>query len=161
MFIYSVALVFILALAVVDGTSHRCGSGVSSSSAVTAGSWEIVFEDDFPGDSLNETNWTPSNYSAITSQYDGHDAMFIADRVSVKDGALVMTTMWDPRTLDGVNYNFTSAWVDSKGKRNMTRGRFEASMRMPVVNATGAWPAWWLLPEGLCWPIGTEIDIVG
>ena len=41
-----------------------------------------------------------------------------------------------------------------------TKGRFEASIRMPVNNATGAWPAWWLLPEGECWPVSGEIDIV-
>jgi beta-glucanase (GH16 family) len=128
--------------------------------AAPAGSWEIVFEDDFSGTFLNESNWTPSNLNPVTSQYDGHSAMFISDRVAVKDGTLVLTTMWDPRTLNGVDYNFTSAWVDSQHKRNMTRGRFEASMRMPVGNATGAWPAWWLLPENACWPVGTEIDIV-
>ena len=58
--------------------------------------------------------------------------------------------------------------------RLQTKGRFEASIKMPQANATGAWPAWWcvpvhgvgqlssrntppsptrLLPEGECWPI--------
>ena len=75
-------------------------------------------------------------------------------------GLLTITTAWDPRSLNGVSYNFTSGWVDSQQKRNQTRGRFEASVRMPSANATGAWPAWWLLPERTCWPVGTEIDIV-
>ena len=118
-------------------------------SAPAPGTWEVVFEDDFSGTALNTSTWTPSNYSSIVSQYDGHAAMFIADRVAVANGSLVITTAYDPRTLDGVSYNFTSGWVDSQHKRNMTRGRFEASMRMPVANATGAWPAWWLLPEGV------------
>jgi beta-glucanase (GH16 family) len=118
-------------------------------SAPVPGTWEVVFEDDFSGTALNTSTWTPSNYSSIVSQYDGHAAMFIADRVAVANGNLVITTAYDPRTLDGVSYNFTSGWVDSQHKRNMTRGRFEASMRMPVANATGAWPAWWLLPEGV------------
>ena len=122
------------------------------------GSWQVYFEDDFSGTSLNESNWTPSNYSSIVSQYDGHDAMFIADRITVSNGSLVITTGWDPRELNGVSYNFTSGWVDSQHKRNLTQGRFEARMKMPSGNASGAWPAWWLLPEGLCWPIGSEID---
>jgi len=151
----------LLILALISFLSFSVWAVCSPQSNVhVSGTWEVVFEDDFLGDALNESNWTPSNYSSIVSQYDGHDAMFIADRVSVKDGALIMTTMYDPHTLDGISYNFTSAWIDSKQKRNMTRGRFEASIRMPESNATGAWPAWWLLPEGLCWPIGSEIDIV-
>jgi beta-glucanase (GH16 family) len=133
-----------------------CRGGTSP----VGGTWHLVFEDDFSGSKLNESNWTPSNYTSVISQYDGHAAMFIADRVAVADGNLVITTTWDPRVLDGVHYNFTSGWVDSQHKRNLTRGRFEARVKMPVANATGAWPAWWLLPEGLCWPVGTEIDIV-
>ena len=139
-----------------------CGRAPARAGAATAapGEWVVAFEDHFEGDALNSSNWTPSNFSAVVSQYDGHDALFIADRVSVGGGLLTLTTVWDPRSLDGVSYNFTSAWVDSQHKRNMTRGRFEASMRMPSANATGAWPAWWLLPEGSCWPVGTEIDII-
>lgn len=135
--------------------SAPCGPASSCS-----GTWQVVFEDDFDGEALNASNWTPSNYSSVVSQYDGHAAMFIADRISVSNGSLKITTAWDPRVLDGVSYNFTSGWVDSQHKRNQTRGRFEARMKMPGVNASGAWPAWWLLPEGLCWPVGTEIDIV-
>jgi beta-glucanase (GH16 family) len=97
---------------------------------------------------------------SVISEYDGHDALFIADRVAVRDGSLVITTGWDPRDLNNVHYNFTSGWIDSQHKVNLTRGRFEASVKMPSANASGAWPAWWLLPEGQCWPTGTEIDIV-
>lgn len=149
----------LLGAAHIAATQGACTSAPSAATAAP-GTWEIAWEDDFSGTELNTTNWTPSNYSQVISQYDGHSALFIADRVTVADGALVITTVYDPRTLDGVAYNFTSGWVDSQHKRNMTRGRFEASMRMPVANASGAWPAWWLLPEGLCWPVGTEIDIV-
>ena len=45
-------------------------------------------------------------------------------------------------------------------KVNQSKGRFEASIKMPDPNATGSWPAWWLLPEGECWPVSGEIDIV-
>lgn len=137
-----------------------------------------------------------SNYSSIISQYDGHDALFIADRVAVSNGSLVITTTYEPTIFNGVHYNMTSGWLDTKGTVNQTGGRFEARMKMPVAEANGAWPAWWLLPvchahclrrtprslpasrmvthslncaslsnassnpQGTCWPIGGEVDIV-
>jgi len=120
----------------------------------------VSFEDTFDGSELNTSSWTASNYSSVVSQYDGHDALFIADRVTVSNGNLVLTTVWDPQEFNGVHYNMTSGWIDSQQKRNQTKGRFEASMKMPSSNATGSWPAWWLLPEGECWPVSGEVDIV-
>lgn len=157
---FLIAPVLALLLAAPTAASAACSARAAAAAAPAPGSWQVVWEDDFSGTALNESNWTPSNYSDVISRYDGHEALFIADRVTVSDGALVITTMYDPRELNGNSYNFTSGWVDSQHKRNMTRGRYEASMKMPVSNASGAWPAWWLLPEGLCWPIGTELDIV-
>ena len=35
----------------------------------------------------------------------------------------------------------------------------EANCSLPSRNASGIWPAFWLLPSTLCWPTGSEIDI--
>jgi len=79
----------------------------------------------------------------------------------VQGGNLVITTVFEPGTVfNGVTYNMTSGWLDTQHKVNQTKGRFEASIKMPNPNATGAWPAWWLLPEGECWPVSGEVDIV-
>jgi len=127
----------------------------------STGQWVLTFEDDFAGDALNTSSWTVSNYSSVISEYDGHDALFIADRVSVFGGSLHIDTVYAPGTVfNGVAYNMTSGWIDSQHKVNQTKGRFEASIKMPNPNATGSWPAWWLLPEGECWPVSGEIDIV-
>lgn len=131
--------------------------------APPSGQWVMTFEDDFEGDALDLTSWTPSDYNLQTSQYDGHNALFIADRVAVSNGTLQITTAYDPRTLNGVKFNFTSGWIDSQGKRlgNLTTPtRWEASIKMPSANSSGSWPAWWLLPNNTCWPVGTEVDIV-
>lgn len=168
--LYPSALVLAAALALSSSWSSpssqaqaaqaSCGSSAAAPPAPRAGTWVVSFEDDFAGDALNASSWTASNYSSVVSKYDGHDALFIADRVAVADGKLVITTAWDPHSFDGVQYNLTSGWVDSQGKRNQTRGRFEASIKMPSNESVGSWPAWWLLPEGSCWPIGGEVDIV-
>lgn len=102
-----------------------------------------------------------NNYSSVVSQYDGHDALFVADRVAVANGSLVITTVLEPSTFNGVHYNFTSGWIDSQGKVEQLYGRFEASARMPDAHAYGAWPAWWLLPVNACWPIGGEVRAAG
>ncbi len=68
--------------------------------------------------------------------------------MAVANGSLIITTVHEQTEFQGVLYNFTSGWIDSQQKVNQTRGRFEASIKMPNAGATGAWPAWWLLPEG-------------
>lgn len=133
---------------------------VPKADAPSDGAWVLTFQDDFEGDALNASAWTVSNYSTIISRYDGHDALFIDDRVAVRNGSLVITTVMEQTNYQGVLYNFTSGWIDGQQKVNQTRGRFEASIKMPAAGATGAWPAWWLLPEGACWPMSGEIDIV-
>jgi beta-glucanase (GH16 family) len=107
----------------------------------------MTFEELFEGDALNTSRWTASNWSSIVSQYDGHDALFIAERVHVRDGHLAIDPVLENNTLDGVSYAMTSGWIDTQQKVNQTKGRFEASIKMSNPNATGTWPAWWLLPE--------------
>jgi beta-glucanase (GH16 family) len=130
---------------------------------VPAVTWRLVFEDTFSGDVLNSSSWTVSNRSNVISRYDGHDALFIPERVSVHGGYLAISTVHETNSLDGQNYNFTSGWIDSQQKVNQSLTsptRWEASMKMAEAEANGAWPAWWLLPEGACWPVSGEVDIV-
>ncbi len=133
---------------------------VSSSSP---SSWTLAFEDHFNGDKLNDSSWTASDRVQVISKYDGHDALFLAERVNVAGGYLAITTVHEPAELDGDRYNFTSGWIDSKQKVNQSltvATRWEASIMMADAAANGAWPAWWLLPEGACWPVSGEVDIV-
>lgn len=125
--------------------------------APAPGNWVMTFEETFDGDTLNASRWTVANWSSVKSEYDGHNALFTAERVSVGGGHLRIDTVLESNTLDGILYNMTSGWIDSQQKVNQTKGRFEASLKMPNPNATGTWPAWWLLPEGECWPISGEI----
>jgi hypothetical protein len=91
------------------------------------GTWVVSFQDEFDGDELNASSWTASNYSSVVSQYDGHDALFIADRVAVGGGVLSISTVWEPQEFNGIHYNLTSGWIDTEQKVNQSRGRFEVS----------------------------------
>jgi len=157
-------LLLLLPLLFARATGGSCAPAAPAA-ASPAGNWVLTFEDDFDGTALNTSSWTVADRDPTKSQYDGHDAVYLAENIEVANSSLVISTAWAPQTLNGVAYNFSSGWVDTQGKRNQTRGRFEARMRMPAGGngvgdgPTGAWPAWWLLP-GSCWPIGGEVDII-
>ena len=82
------------ALATTVGASSRdtCCPPPPSNTPVP-GTWRTVFEDHFDGDALNTSSWTISNWSQVISQYDGHDALFTADRVRVGGGHLAIATV--------------------------------------------------------------------
>ena len=82
--------VFLAALGFAAHIPLLQGACTSVAPAASApGTWEIVWQDDFSGNALNLTNWTPSNYSQVISQYDGHSALFIADRGAAMAAAVV------------------------------------------------------------------------
>ena len=66
--------------------------------------WVLTFEDDFTGTTLNESSWTISNYSSIISQYDGHDALFVTEAITVRDGSLQITTTYNPQVFDSASF---------------------------------------------------------
>ena len=68
--------------------------------------WVLTFEDDFTGTAINTSSWTVSDHDATKSRYDGHDALFVNEGISVSGGNLVITTTYAPGTVfDGVTYN--------------------------------------------------------
>lgn len=87
----------------------------------------------------------------------------------LRTGNLVLRTQrQQARGPHGNIYNFTSGWVDTETRWYQKYGRFEARVSLPPQNATGNWPAFWLMPnpatavpKDVCWPVGGEIDIYG
>ena len=53
---------------------------------------------------------------------------------------------------------FLTGGVYTKGKMGFMDGRLE--IKAKLNGATGAWPAFWLLPQEGQWPMGGEIDIM-
>ena len=58
-------------------------------------------------------------------------AIYFSDNVLVSDGLLTLMTRWEPVEYDGLQYNFTSGWIDSSGLFSQQFGRFEISARLP------------------------------
>ena len=117
-------------------------------------SWELSWSEDFEGPSLNRSLW---NVRANQSHCCPPELeLYMPEAVTQHDGYLELRTWRQTRTgSDKAVYNFTSGWVDTKGRFAQERGRFEANCSLPPRNATGVWPAFWLMPDSSqCWPTG-------
>lgn len=125
------------------------------------GDWELVFSDDFLGDSLDLTLWN-YNYPWGTGHTHNHRAYMIKENAVVADGILTIKAENErhpqaPEFVehDGIQYlDFTSGIVTTFGKFHFTYGYIEA--RIKVSGTKGFWPAFWLLGDG--WP--PEVDIM-
>eukprot|EP01060_Flectonema_neradi_P034737 TRINITY_DN619_c2_g1_i1.p1 TRINITY_DN619_c2_g1~~TRINITY_DN619_c2_g1_i1.p1 ORF type:complete len:273 (+),score=53.84 TRINITY_DN619_c2_g1_i1:51-821(+) len=122
--------------------------------------WEVIFRDDFNGDSLDMDNW-----EIITSQGDSRvrDSCGTADNVNVKNGTLILSSKREQPA--GCKYNYTTGAVISQNKKywqaDDVRVCVKAILPGKKGTAAGVWPAHWLMPNSNdCWPTGGEIDIM-
>lgn len=138
-----------------------------------SGTWNLVWNDEFDGDSLDMTKW---DYQIGTGKEFGLDGWgndeqqyYTRENVAVEDGMLKITALKEAvenkkytsgriRTMKSIETGVTEEALFAK-----KYGRFEAKMKMPTGN--GIWPAFWLLPDLNDNPYGTwavsgEIDIM-
>lgn len=122
--------------------------------------WELVFEDEFTGHSLDLTKWNPTYNWGKTHN---HRAYCVPENVTVSDGKLRIKGEARrhpdaPATASngGETYSldYTSGAIDTKGKFNFKYGYIEGRFKAPKQK--GTWPAFWTLQDG--WP--PEIDIL-
>ena len=122
-----------------------------------AGYPHLLWHDEFNAKTLNAKKWsripepgkTFSDWNKYTSRR--------ADLVSLRDGCLVLTGVAnDDREADPRPFLQGQVW--SKGKFSFRYGKIE--IRARFEDQQGAWPAFWMLPEGVKWPDGGEIDII-
>lgn len=140
----------------------------------TNGDWQLVWSDEFDGTSLDLTKWSMTDSWGRPQCFGGgnNESQCYTDdaeNIAVTGGNLVLTAR--PATGPSPERPYTSGRIQSAGKGDFTYGRFEARMQFPV--ASGAWPAFWMLPtaptayaltndQGVLqdWPRSGEIDIV-
>lgn len=117
--------------------------------------WKLVWEDNFDQTgSFDPASWTKiprggSDWNNYMSDFDSCYAM--------RDGKLILRGI--------VNYSlptdtapYLTGGVYTKDKVGFNNGRLEIHAKLN--GATGAWPAFWLLPQDAKWPGGGEIDIM-
>ena len=111
--------------------------------------WDLVFNDEFDGTSLNTTNWTALDRR---NSFNNEKQYYHPNQVTVSGGNLQLTAIDVPR--QGKAYQ--SGLITSNNL--FGPGRFEARIDLPT--SQGMWPAFWLNANHVPWPQGGEIDIL-
>ena len=121
-------------------------------------SGELVWSDEFDGQSVNLDNWT---FETGANGWGNNELQKYTngDNAEIRDGKLVITArkINDNQELG----SYTSTRMITRGKQTFTYGRLEARIKLP--SGRGTWPAFWMLGENfgdIGWPACGEIDIM-
>lgn len=130
-------------------------AGLAGSCKTPQVSWKLAWQDEFDQTSgFDTTVWskiprgTP-DWQNYMSDYDG--------LYEVNDGKLILRGRVNDVVPDDTA-SFLTGGVYTMNKKLFEYGRME--IRARLFGATGAWPAFWMLPQDKGWPDGGEIDIM-
>ncbi len=117
--------------------------------------YEIVFQDEFDGDTLNKKLWVPHHKDGLRK-----GGYWSIDQASVKDGCLTIRTQYLPNGKYGAGWY--TAGIATKGTFTHTYGYYECRCILP--KGEGMWSAFWLFNSNVndasgTGTLGTEIDI--
>jgi beta-glucanase (GH16 family) len=117
---------------------------LSQQNGRTVKGWELVWEDDFDGTSLDTTRW-----NVLTREQSKHGELqyYVPDEVYVENGLLRLRS----RVRNYGSMKYTSGRLDTRNKVAPVYGRFEIRARLP--KGKGVWPAHWLYPQNRNWPM--------
>lgn len=149
-----------------EGTKY---SSRSSSSSV-AGTWEMVWNDEFDGTSIDPAKWGHEENCWGGGNQEQQCYTDRAENSFVEDGILNIVAIKEdftgPNDPEGTGSGtatlpYTSARLRTKNLQEWTFGRFEIRAKLPF--GQGTWPAIWMLPTNSpygVWAAGGEIDIM-
>jgi beta-glucanase (GH16 family) len=139
------------------GSGAMAGTATELAPIGIAGTWQLTFEDEFEGDTLDGAKW-------ITYMLEGGNqfrewggrAEWIADEnVKLEDGDCVLTA--EDKVSSG--HDYTSGALNSSGLFEQEYGFFEARLRIPLGN--GFWSVWALRNHD-SWPPSIQgVEVLG
>lgn len=116
--------------------------------------YELVWEENFDGNSLDLSVWNVE----VNSQGGGNnEKQYYTDRpgnLRVQNGNLEI----ELRKEEYGNRSYTSGRINSKNKKVFKYGKIEARISVPAGG--GTWPAFWMMGNRGYWPQCGEIDIM-
>jgi beta-glucanase (GH16 family) len=140
-------LVLAILLAVVQSIFPQ-----AADSPVAQAKWKLVWSDEFNGPAIDKSVW-----EFEIGHIRNKEPQYYTDRPEnsyIEDGNLVIETRME-------NYRgapYTSASLNTRGRKAFQYGRIEMRARLPKGNAI--WPAFWTMGEKGRWPRCGEIDIM-
>ncbi|BDI60950.1 family 16 glycosylhydrolase [Qipengyuania nanhaisediminis] len=140
---------------------------------LAAADWQLVWADEFEGDTLDRSKWVPEQSCWGGGNNERQCYTDRPENIAVEDGKLVLRARRetltgpdrppeiaaDPNPL--VTRQFTSGKVRTRGLHAWKYGRIEARAKVPA--GQGMWPAIWMMPADDhygSWPLSGEIDIL-
>ncbi len=122
----------------------------------SAQTYKLIWSDEFEGTSLNSLFWTNETGYIANNELQNYRS---TGNHTVSDGTL---RIYAKKVNDKQEFgSYTSARINTKGKKEFTYGRIEARMKLPL--GRGTWPAFWTLGSDISsnqWPRCGEIDIM-
>lgn len=117
-------------------------ASLSCSNADSHAHWELVWMDDFTGNTLDTTKW-----NVLTREQSKHQELqyYVPDEVLVENGILRIRS----RIRKFGSQEYTSGRLDTRSKFTAVYGRFEIRAKLPT--GQGIWPAHWLYPQNRDW----------
>ncbi|MBW4077365.1 MAG: glycoside hydrolase family 16 protein, partial [Acidobacteria bacterium] len=141
-------------------TTTTAGSSSPLPVGTVAGPWNLIFDSEFNGTSLNPSKWSTGWFgSGITKGVNNNETECMDPaQVNVANGALSLTAIAKSETCGGVTQPYTSGMVTTNGLFSFTYGYMEARIWLPGTTSVADWPAFWA--DGQNWPTDGENDVV-
>ncbi len=118
--------------------------------------WDLVWEDQFDGSSLDTTKW---KIDVGGNGWGNNESQYYTSQgnLTIQNSILTITAKAEQF---GSN-QYTSAKLKTEGKFNVRFGKIETRMKCPM--GQGLWPAFWMLGSNhstIGWPKCGEIDVI-
>ncbi|RED97406.1 family 16 glycosylhydrolase [Marinoscillum furvescens] len=153
-------------ITIMDDDEAASGSGelviptTGYTSPETYEGWKLVWQDEFNGEALNESDWTyeiGDGCPGLCGWGNNELEYYRKENTSIVDGNLVITAKQERFG----NRGFTSSRIITKRKQSFQYGRID--IRAVLPKGQGLWPALWMLGANIDqvgWPACGEIDIM-
>ncbi|NQV50167.1 MAG: glycoside hydrolase family 16 protein [Candidatus Marinimicrobia bacterium] len=122
--------------------------------------WELVWNDEFNADAINEAKWNHESWAPGRVNNELQEYTRNLQNSGVNQGYLYITARKN-NPFDAANPVYNSARMHTRRKGDWKYGRVEVRAKMP--RGQGLWPAIWMMPSYSVyggWPVSGEIDIM-